>query len=1516
MLGLLILVSCGGVEVDEGAESELANDTASATATLDYINVTPGTSIIDINASVQMVATGIFTDNTSENLSASVDWSVDNPAVASISDDGLLQGLAAGTVTVTASDGQYSDSAVVTVNTNAISPQSISVTAPTTNNTMQAGSSMQLDAFGDFGSSGTTNINNSVVWSVSDPAIASVSSTGVLTALSNGVVTVTATSGSVSQSITVTVGAIPVQVTLDSIVLTPTSSVVDEGATIQFIATGNYSDNSTQNLNSSANWSVSDPTIASINASGLLTALSAGVVTVTATDGAISNNATVTINAVTSNPPAVSMVSMSVTPATSSVIVGETVQLSATGTWSDNSTANINSLAIWSVSDSSIATVSSTGLVTAISTGVVAINAVSGSFSDSVTVEINAAPVVDLQSINVSASTSSAEVGEAVQLTAIANYSDNSTDNVTNSVAWSVSDSAVASVSSNGVLTLLGAGVVTVTATDGTVSSAISVTVNAAPVTLDSIVVTPTGSTVPEGGSQQFIATGNYSDGSTQNLSSTVTWNVSDNPGQNSSEPELCPNTVFLDGYIYNGELEYGLNSCSAEGQVCTTTTYFESVLDHVPAACQNGLWVISTGDASAPSTASSTESGVATIDPNGLLTAISAGDVSVTATNGTLGDSVLVTIEALPVTLQSITITPENSTIEVDNSVQFVATGTYSDGSTAILDGSTVELSVDTWTVTGGITANFGPNGLITPSNTGAGTVSATLNGITGSTSLTVTAAQVILQSIAVTPGSGSVEVGESLQFAATGTYSDNSTANITNSVAWSVDAGIASVDSNGLLTTSSDGTVTVTAASGALNDSAVVTVNPVAVTLQSISVSPASVSITAGAAQQLIAIATYSDASTVDVSNSVTWMSIDNAIATISAAGVLTGDSVGETDVTASIGGTSSNIVPVTISAPVSASLMLSEISEGGYGNGFWFEIYNPSTVAVDLGQYAIKSGNLTTGEALPTKLVPPGAYLVIMTQDLFDSLAFTISYEGSPNVVILDEQNFGWNSSGYLELLEGTETVDFVRFGSNNTAPTTASAWNGGAAPALTNNFDYHQSIARDTAHTDTDSASDWSLKEYSSIGGPNDITCITDADSDGIPDCSEMPGSTFAGMDLYAMGARVNQIDLFVEIDYMDPAGTTDTNIEGMLPQREVLDKITAEFLAHGFHVHFDVGDYFDQNPGIDPLDYDLGGGDFVPFAEEIMFRFFAYPDNSHLDPDIADIFVYKAEHMELKRRPIFYYIVFAYSHAQGASGVSEVNGNDSFIALGNWNLNRDDDLKTNQLINFQSGTLMHEFGHALGLSHGGFEGTNHKPNYHSTMNYMYATNGLPVLGTNDGDRYYLGYNSGTTGNFDCKIGLGTNTLVNGPFDDWTQFGLGFSDGSSVDLDEATGVSEALGYGRTGGSSVDFNCDGDTDDVLTDFDLNSDEVLEILKDYDDWGNIRTFFSQDLRHIANGVSGNVNPAARKVWVGKDWGRQPEIYAEPRIPNRKEKHEREYRKARERADKKRRLDALSKQR
>ena len=220
---------------------------------------------------------------------------------------------------------------------------------------------------------------------------------------------------------------------------------------------------------------------------------------------------------------------------------------------------------------------------------------------------------------------------------------------------------------------------------------------------------------------------------------------------------------------------------------------------------------------------------GIATVSATGLLSANADGIVTVTATSGAVSSNATVSIDPVPVTLQSIAVTPATSTIEVGDTVQFLATGTYSDNSTADISSSV------TWTVDSSI-ASINLTGLLSTTADGSVTVTAASGTISGTAAVTINPVPVTLQSIAVTPANSTVEVGETVQLLATGTYSDNSTADLTNSVSWTVNAGVASVNSAGVLSTTSEGTVTVTATSGAISATAVVTIDPIPVTLQSI--------------------------------------------------------------------------------------------------------------------------------------------------------------------------------------------------------------------------------------------------------------------------------------------------------------------------------------------------------------------------------------------------------------------------------------------------------------------------------------------------------------------------------------------------------------------------------------------------------------------------------------------------------------------------------------------------------
>lgn len=518
----------------------------------------------------------------------------------------------------------------------------------------------------------------------------------------------------------------------------------------------------------------------------------------------------------------------------------------------------------------------------------------------------------------------------------------------------------------------------------------------------------------------------------------------------------------------------------------------------------------------------------------------------------------------------------------------------------------------------------------------------------------------------------------------------------------------------------------------------------------------------------------------------------------------------------------------------------LLITEISESYYNNTFcWFELYNPTSDVVDLSGYSFKSiyidgsgsyktdGNIEF--SLPAVDIQPGQYVVIRSDK--DGGSFT----SNQRIVFAHEAGSYpyWGEQGYIDLLSNGVTQDFVTFG-NGFSPVTSLEWQGSAATAPNSQADsYGASIGRDGNNTDTNSASDWAVYDYASMAGVNDVTCNLDADQDGIPDCSEQPGSTYAGLPLYEWGAREGQKDIFIELDYMDATNNAvQAKDEGILPRKEALQKVVDVFYAQGIAVHFDVGDLYDQAAGIDSNDFDLGGGNEIPFVDALTFG---------SAPSVYDL---KLENFDYSRFQVFHYLIFANTQngTAGSSGLAEINGNDLIVTLGEWGLNSSNTSNTNQLINYQASTLMHELGHNLGLSHGGDESENNKPNYFSIMNYLYQLSGLSEIGNNEGDRYYREYFSG---NSNCVVSL-TNP------DTSTTFRMDFSHGASAPIAK-NAANETTGLGQITTSGVDFNCDGDRVDTSA----KTGQGAGSWTDYDDWGNINLDFRNYFSGNQNGLS-----------------------------------------------------------
>jgi hypothetical protein len=254
--------------------------------------------------------------------------------------------------------------------------------------------------------------------------------------------------------------------------------------------------------------------------------------------------------------------------------------------------------------------------------------------------------------------------------------------------------------------------------------------------------------------------------------------------------------------------------------------------------------------------------------------------------------------------TLVSIVVTPANPSIAKGRTEQFTATGKLSDGSTQNLT------SGATWSSVTTTVATISAGGLATALAAGTSQIQAVSEGITGSTTLTVTAAALV--SIAVTPANPSIAKGATEQFTATGTLSDGSTQNLTGTAAWSsVTTSVATISTGGLATGVAAGTSTIKAVSVGITGSTTLTVTSGTASLQVLVVSPQNPVIADNSATQTFtATGHFSDGSTQNLTDSATWTSSSTGVATVSTAGVATskalsgGVNAGYTSIQAAVG------------------------------------------------------------------------------------------------------------------------------------------------------------------------------------------------------------------------------------------------------------------------------------------------------------------------------------------------------------------------------------------------------------------------------------------------------------------------------------------------------------------------------------------------------------------------------------------------------------------------------------
>lgn len=780
-------------------------------AQLVSIAIDPEQASLGLGQAVKLTVLGTLGDDSRVELTASSTLTVSGGAV-SVDASGLVRALVAGDATVTAKVGSLSAEARFTVRPARVTSISVEPRMPS----VPVGASVQLTAMASYDDSTTADVTLGATWSSSNPA-ASVDARGLARGVSAGTAVITAAFGGQTGTVDLTVR----QATLVALTVNPPALTLPPRAVRQLTVQGRFSDGSTSDVTQLASWSSSSPAVAAVsNAAGHhgeVSSLQAGSANIIARLGNVQGQATLTVT------PAM-LVTLTVRPSNPTVRPGGTVQLSVEGAYSDESKVDLTSQATWTSGDASIATVgnaSSGGLVTGKAAGTVQLRAQLGPISGTVmlTVARQNPSSIELAPVGVTI-----EAGQSKSLRAMARYPDGLLEDVSELSTWSATPASVATVSNTagtkGRVRGVANGAATVEAVLGTLRATTTVTVS--PAMLTQISVFPATLRVPIGIYSRVDANAVFSDGSGGNVTGQATWTSSDNA--------VARVMVYQQYYAY--------------------------------------------------------------------VEAVAPGTATITASAGGMSASLSITVTNAALT--SMQVSPAQPSLALGATLNVSASGLFSDLTTQNLT-YTASWSSSNPAVLGVGQDEFGYT-VITGLSPGTATLSANYDGVTGSTTVTVTSAT--LMTIQVTPFAPRLPKGFDTYLRATGIYSDNTTQELTYRVSWSSSApSIAAVSGYGELQPLNAGAATISAVFQGITGSTNVTVT--SATLSSIAVTPNTAMVTIGMERPFAATGTFSDGTSMDVTPYVTWLSSNRMVADVANAwpyqGTAKGLSVGSVTITA---------------------------------------------------------------------------------------------------------------------------------------------------------------------------------------------------------------------------------------------------------------------------------------------------------------------------------------------------------------------------------------------------------------------------------------------------------------------------------------------------------------------------------------------------------------------------------------------------------------------------------------
>ena len=682
------------------------------------VTITPGTANVTKGEQLQLIVS--LRDQQGRLTEDNVTFGSSDYSKATVNQDGLVKGLAAGTVVITATSGRKTGSA--TINVLGTPASSVSLVVPS--DTVPVGVELQATAT-PLDASGNPLTDRTIAYQSANPSVVTITSSGVVKGITEGSTTISAIVDAKIATKRISVGGRRAA----SLIISPQSPSVSVGKQSQLSAKV-LDQMGLEMTGQSVSWSSANTSVAQVSSGGLVTAISAGSATISATSSGLSTSVSLSV---VSSPVA----SVQVSPMSASVVVGGSVTLSASAFDAEGNPLSGRAVT-WSSQNPTVATVNSAGVVSAVGSGSTSVTATIEGKSNSVTVNVGSAPAAPVSSVTVTLDNPALNVGQQTQAVAI--LKDSQGNVLTRAITWNSLDTAVAKVSSSGLVTAYAGGTVAITARSENVSGSASLTVNTpSPAAVAQVLIQVPTHDLVVGQSIQSEVTLKDAQGNVL-LGRTITYST-----ENSSIVTVSA-TGVIKGVGVGSTRVTATSGGVSSSETFQVTQAVQTVASIAITPASVSLAIGQTSQAAAVAkdaqgnsisgtsfTWTTTAPAVATVSSSGVVSAVGAGTATIRAVASGVTGSMSVTVTSTPsVASVSVTLSPS---LQVGGSAQASAVARDAAGNT--LSGKSFVWSSATTSV-----ASVSSSGVVTGLASGSAQIRATADGVVGAATVTVSTA------------------------------------------------------------------------------------------------------------------------------------------------------------------------------------------------------------------------------------------------------------------------------------------------------------------------------------------------------------------------------------------------------------------------------------------------------------------------------------------------------------------------------------------------------------------------------------------------------------------------------------------------------------------------------------------------------------------------------------------------------------------------------------------------------